>query len=34
MAFDRRRELESSEEEDEDNFITDGNGTSVSVFLH
>ena len=27
MAFDRRGELETSEEEDEENFITDGNGT-------
>src|SRR5258708_40251919 len=34
MAFDRRGELESSEEEDEENFITDGNGTYVSEILH
>ena len=27
MAYDRRAELETSEEEDEENFITDGNGT-------
>jgi len=34
MAFDKRGEMETSEEEDEENFITDGTGTYVSVIDH
>lgn len=32
-AFDRRGGLETSEEEDEENFMTDGSGRSVSIQL-
>jgi len=32
MAFDRRGEQETSDE-DEENFLTDGNGTYVNLFI-
>ena len=33
MAFDRRGEQATSDEEDEENFLTDGNGTYVDLFM-
>jgi len=33
MAFDRRGEQATSDEEDEENFLTDGDGTYVNLFM-